>query len=78
MKLHLVDDINRHLRQLSPHVAARESSQLLREAKDELILFRTGVNEIYRMLLAEPNAKYALDKAETALRDLMTPNQTGE
>ena len=35
---------------------------------------RDGIDACYRMLLAEANAKVALDKAEDMLRELLTPN----
>lgn len=78
MDLMIVDKAERYLRQLAPHVATREGAVLLADTKAEIVALRTGVNECYRMLLTEPNTKLALDKAESMLRDLMTPNDKHE
>lgn len=60
------------------NAADRDGAVLLEEAKAEIVALRNGVNECYRMLLAEPNTKLALDRAETMLRELMQPSVAGK
>ncbi len=67
--------INREMEDAEVSAMLRECiAELLGEAKAEISALRTGIDECYRMLLAEPNTKQALDKAEAMLRELMTPN----
>ncbi len=68
----LPERIDKHLQQLAPHVATRESAVLLQDARDELVFLRTGISQCYKMLISEPNTQGALFKAENILRDLMT------
>ena len=52
--------------------------RVLKRAEEEIVRLREGVDACYRMLLSEPLTNHALDRAETMLRELMTPNPTAK